>query len=65
MWLYFLTALGLMMVIEGLLPFIAPATWRSFFRQLLELQDGQLRFFGLASVVIGLLLIMAVGALGG
>lgn len=51
-----LTALGLMLVFEGLLPFIAPQIWRETFRRMLELKDGQLRFVGLLSIIGGLLL---------
>ena len=47
-------AIGLMLVLEGLMPFIAPARWRDLFRRLIDLSDGQIRFFGLASIGIGL-----------
>ena len=50
-----LQALALVLVIEGLLPFVSPARWRSTFAQILQLSDGQLRFFGLCSVALGLL----------
>ena len=43
-------------MIEGLLPFIAPKAWRDTFKRLIELTDGQLRFMGLMSLVVGLLL---------
>ena len=46
--------IALMFVIEGILPFVAPRLWRETFRKALELSDGQLRFFGLASMVAGL-----------
>ena len=52
-----LTALGLMLVLEGLLPFLVPATWRDTFRRLVELKDGQLRFIGLGSILAGVLLL--------
>lgn len=52
-----LTALGLMLVFEGLLPFIAPETWRETFKRMIALKDGQLRFVGLISIVGGLLCI--------
>lgn len=52
-------ALALVLVLEGLLPFLAPGTWREAFRKLLELSDGQIRFVGLALVVCGLLLALA------
>ena len=47
-------ALALVLVFEGLLPLIAPGGWRRTFSQLLALRDGQLRFFGLCSVLLGL-----------
>ena len=53
-----LLALGLVLVIEGLLPLIAPAGWRETMRRLAAFRDGQIRFVGLGSVVIGLLLIL-------
>lgn len=51
------TALALVLVIEGLLPLISPRGWRRMFAQLLELHDGQIRFFGLSSVLAGLLVL--------
>lgn len=53
-----LLALGLMLVIEGILPFLAPRIWRETFRRAIELADGQLRFIGLASMGAGLLLLI-------
>jgi uncharacterized protein len=50
-------ALAVMLVLEGLLPFMSPAAWRKMFAQLLALRDGQIRFFGLGSILIGLLAI--------
>jgi uncharacterized protein YjeT (DUF2065 family) len=52
-----LTALGLMLVLEGLLPLLLPQAWRDTFRRMIELKDGQLRFVGLISIVGGLVLI--------
>lgn len=53
-----LAALGLLLVIEGILPFAAPAMWREAFRRATELTDGQLRFFGAASMLGGLFVLM-------
>ena len=53
-----LLAFALMLVLEGLMPFMAPATCREAFRRLIQLTDGQLRFIGLTSMVIGIFLIM-------
>ncbi|MBP8161182.1 MAG: DUF2065 domain-containing protein [Ottowia sp.] len=52
-----MAALGLALIIEGLLPFIAPSAWRQAFTQLMQMADGQLRFFGLVAVGGGLLLL--------
>jgi len=56
----FLLAFALMLVIEGLMPFIAPRVWRETFRRVTELGDGQLRFLGLTSIIIGLILMAIV-----
>jgi uncharacterized protein len=50
-------AAGLMLIFEGLFPFISPKGWRQRMTQVLSLQDGQIRFFGLVCVLLGLLLI--------
>lgn len=47
-------ALALVLVFEGLFPLLSPGGWRRMFQNLLGLRDGQLRFFGLCSVLIGL-----------
>jgi uncharacterized protein YjeT (DUF2065 family) len=51
------TALGLMLVLEGLMPLLLPQAWREAFQRLVVFKDGQLRFVGLLSVLAGLLLI--------
>ena len=50
----FWQALAIVLVIEGLLPFISPKKWRTAFQQILTMSDGQIRFFGLCSIVLGL-----------
>jgi hypothetical protein len=52
-----LTALALVLVLEGLLPMAAPGVWRTAFTRMLELRDGQLRFLGVLSIAMGLLLL--------
>ncbi|HEX8989389.1 MAG TPA: DUF2065 domain-containing protein [Rhodocyclaceae bacterium] len=52
-----LLALALMLVIEGILPFLAPRAWRETFRRVIALADGQIRFIGLASMLTGLILL--------
>jgi len=53
----FWNAIALVLVIEGLLPFFSPGGWRKGFSQLMQLRDGQLRFFGLCSILLGLFLL--------
>lgn len=55
-----LAAFALMLVIEGVLPFLVPTLWRDTFRRLTELTDGQIRFIGLTSMLAGLLLLYVV-----
>ena len=54
---YWLIGLALMLVIEGIAPFLFPALWRDTFRKLVLLTDGQLRFIGITSMLSGLLLL--------
>ena len=58
----FLAACALVLVLEGLLPLLAPRAWREAFRRLTELSDGQLRFVGLLCVAIGAILLALVYA---
>ena len=51
-------AVGLVLVIEGLMPFVAPSHWRAAVSRIAELRDGQIRFVGLGAILIGLLLII-------
>ena len=53
----FLLALALMLILEGVLPFIAPNLWRETFRRITQMTDGQIRFVGLSSIIVGLLLL--------
>ena len=53
-----LMALALMLIFEGVLPFIAPNLWRDTFRRITQMSDGQIRFVGLSSMIVGLLLLL-------
>lgn len=55
-----LAAIALMLVLEGVMPFLMPSMWREAFRRLVELSDGQLRFIGLTAMLAGLLLLLVV-----
>jgi uncharacterized protein len=54
------TALGLMLIIEGLLPFIAPDRWKALFKAMLDLPPAQIRMVGLGSIIVGLSLLWLV-----
>jgi hypothetical protein len=54
----FLMALALMLILEGVLPFLAPNLWRETFRKITQMSDGQIRFVGLSSMLVGLLLLL-------
>ena len=54
-------ALALLLVAEGLLPFLSPQAWRRMFLQLLQMRDGQIRFFGLCSLLGGLFMLWFLG----
>lgn len=49
-----------MLVIEGLLPLINPTMWRQVFARMLGMTDGQIRFVGLSSILVGVLLLALV-----
>ncbi len=53
-----LPALALMLIMEGMLPFLAPNAWRDAFTRMTQLRDGQIRFMGLFSMLGGLLLLL-------
>jgi len=56
-----LLAFALMLILEGLLPLLAPQVWRDGFRRITELSDGQIRFLGMSSLLVGILLLMIFG----
>ena len=58
MWSLLLGALALMLVIEGLLPFLSPTAWRRVFERATRLSDGQIRFLGLSSMIAGLAMLL-------
>ena len=54
-WQVVWAAAALMLVLEGLFPFLSPGGWRRTFEKLLQMRDGQIRFFGLISIGLGLI----------
>ena len=58
----FLIALGLVLIIEGIVPLVLPSIWKDTFRRITLLEDGQLRFIGLMAVVSGVMVLLAMHA---
>jgi uncharacterized protein YjeT (DUF2065 family) len=54
---YWLLGLAMMLVIEGMWPFLMPDLWRDAFRKLVTLSDGQLRFIGITAMLSGIILL--------
>ena len=54
-------AFGLMLIFEGIFPFVSPHGWRDKMAQLMVLEDGRVRFFGLVCVMVGLLMLWWLG----
>jgi uncharacterized protein YjeT (DUF2065 family) len=50
-----IVALGLMLVVEGIFPFLFPRQWRDTFSRITQLADGQIRFIGLIALMCGLI----------
>jgi len=48
-------AIALMLILEGGVLLLAPTFWRQVYTQFLQLRDGQLRFYGLSSMLLGML----------
>jgi len=57
LWDVLFGAFALMLVIEGLLPFISPTKWRGVFERATRMSDGQIRFIGLCSMLAGLVML--------
>ncbi|MDP5240997.1 DUF2065 domain-containing protein [Uliginosibacterium sp. 31-16] len=57
---FVLAAFALMLMLEGLLPLIAPKVWRETFARITRMADGQIRFFGLASLLLGAVLFILI-----
>jgi len=57
MWNELLAAFGLMLVLENILPFLNPRALRQTLLQITQLDDRVLRFVGLLSMAVGLLVL--------
>ena len=54
MWNDLLVALALMLVVEGMLPFLTPTLFKRTLVTMLQMDERALRLVGLASMIIGL-----------
>lgn len=53
MWHELAVAVCLMLVIEGIVPFVAPQRWRKMLLMLDQIDDNTMRIIGLASMLVG------------
>ena len=58
-WLW--AAFAFVLIVEGILPFVSPRLWREAFRRLIDLSDGQIRFVGLTSLLLGVVAMALLG----
>ena len=52
------SAVALVLIFEGLLPFLNPGAWRRVFERALQLTDPQIRLLGLSSLAIGVTILL-------
>ncbi|WP_094299012.1 DUF2065 domain-containing protein [Noviherbaspirillum autotrophicum] len=52
-----IVALGLMLLLEGIFPFLFPRQWRETFNRITRFSDGQIRFLGLIALSCGILVL--------
>ena len=55
------SAVALVLIFEGLLPFLNPGAWRRVFERALQMSDGQIRLLGLSSLAIGVVILLVFG----
>lgn len=60
MWEHVISALSLVLVIEGMLPFLSPRGWRDTMSQAAKLPDNVLRTLGFVSMMIGVIILYLV-----
>ena len=63
MWQYFFAALGLMLVFEGIMPFLSPEKWRKMANYLSCQSDKYLRIMGLILMLVGLGILIIIHSL--
>ena len=55
------SAIALVLIFEGLLPFLSPGAWRRVFERALQLSDAQIRLLGLSSLAAGVVILLVFG----
>jgi hypothetical protein len=50
-------ALGLVLIFEGIFPLVLPEVWKNTFSKMVKFRTGQIRFYGLLSVLIGVIIL--------
>ncbi|MFL6697497.1 MAG: DUF2065 domain-containing protein [Vitreoscilla sp.] len=55
------SAIGLVLILEGLLPFLNPGAWRRVFERAMQMSDSQIRLLGLSSLAIGVAVLLVFG----
>jgi uncharacterized protein len=58
-WTDLISAMALVLVIEGIMPFISPNSWRDAMLQASKLEDKTLRIIGFGSMLLGALILYA------
>ena len=56
------SAIGLVLILEGLLPFLNPGAWRRVFERAVKMSDAQIRALGLSSLAIGVAILLVFGS---
>ena len=55
------STIALVLILEGLLPFLNPGAWRRVFERALQMSDGQIRLLGLSSLAVGVAVLLVFG----
>ena len=57
MWHDLLVALCMVVIVEGILPFLSPNTWRKMMLSVAQLDDRSMRVMGLVSMLVGVVML--------
>ncbi len=59
-WKLLFMALGLMLVLEGVLPFLSPDRWRQFVQSLAQQTDKSIRITGFVCMLVGMAIVVVI-----